>query len=694
MKKILLLLFIGVAIFCGCGIFVDPAATAKDFLHAIASRNFAKAYDLTWYYSPQRYSKEEFVAKYTSIFSGLQVSDITYSNEQLNDDGTQLTYTYDAVYHTKYGEFEGQYTMMLAITEEGYAVDYAPNLILPEMEFGDTIRVSTQNANRGEIFTQDHYVLAKNTYAYTVFLQVAEVENIDETSLGLSAYVDISAMDIVERYDYAKKNGYEVAIVKSFQQLDSALMEKITAIQGVAVDAQGMTPLRYYEENSAAAHLTGYATAAQKEDLEKLSMREGKPPAFVGRTGLEGEFNEELSEQRGILVALVDESGSVKRTLYEEQPKHGADVWLNIDGDLQERAYLALAQYVDETQGGCAVVLNADTGAVLCAASYPSFDPNKFTLGVAKDYWDSLMENKLTPLYSRFSQGRYPPGSTFKPFTIVPALDSGVITTNSVFPATERVVDRRWTPSFERNWYFPPITRKDPLTLEPTLENCMIVSDNIFFAYAMLKLGEDKLMDYLHKIGMDKPLDFALPLGKPNILNAEENLTRKMLADMGYGQGELLITPVQLAAMFTAFVNDGDILTPQLVNKISISRDGKEEILQEFGREVAVADVISASARKTLLPILKKVMEPGGTGSPSRVSGKTLAGKTGTAQLGGEQEIGWIVTFETEGQDRRLVLVMVDGPARLGATKFAIAKELMSYQNLPETPPDTTPNED
>lgn len=665
----------------GCGILADPSDTAEEFLELISLQKFDEAYDLTWIYSPIRYTKDEFVEKYKNIYSGLQIKSVEITDKSLHTVDSDLIYTYTAKYNTAYGEIRDDFEMSLKPTEEGYAVDYSPSLIFPEMDFGDTVKVTTQNAKRGEILTSDAYVLAQNSYAYTVYIKFDEVQDINKTALDLAVIVNVSASDILDKYDSAKEKEADFTVVKTYLDLDKETIDKIEQIEAVHVDNSNMTPIRNYPDKKMAAHITGYATQITKEDLENL-QEDSEIPLFFGRNGLEQSLNDELTEKSGTLAGIFDENNNLIRTLYEQPKKDGQTLVLNINNDLQERAYLSMVQYLKEGQSGAVVVLNGDTGAVLSLVSYPSFDPNSFTLGISEDEWKNLISKEsLNPMYSRFSQGLYPPGSTLKPFTIVPALDSGVITTITVFPSSERIIDNKWRPSFEKNWYFPAITRKNEPDGTANLRNCMTVSDNIFFAYAMLLLGEQPLLDYLEKISFDEPVPFELPLSKPNIINDEANMTRKMLADMGYGQGELLVTPVQLAAMFTAFMNEGDILTPRLVSEAFV-RNGNEVLSNTYSREVAVPDAISSSALNIILPDLINVMQEG-TGKSIKVPGKTLAGKTGTAEVGGDKirEVGWIVCFETEGEDRRLVLVMVDGPAQMGSTKFDVARELMSYKN-------------
>ena len=165
-------------------------------------------------------------------------------------------------------------------------------------------------------------------------------------------------------------------------------------------------------------------------------------------------------------------------------------------------------------------------------------------------------------------------------------------------------MDNKWRPD-EEGWYWDPITRVHKSGTPLKLENALVHSDNIYFAFAAMETGEEKFIDYLKKIGMEESVPFDLPVKSANLVTRE--LDRRLIADMGYGQGELLLTPLQVASMYTAFANEtGDMLQPILVEKLC-QTDGLEyNVTQEFNKTVWKENAVSDASVDILLPMLKR----------------------------------------------------------------------------------------
>ncbi len=264
-----------------------------------------------------------------------------------------------------------------------------------------------------------------------------------------------------------------------------------------------------------------------------------------------------------------------------------------------------------------------------------------------------------------------------KPFTAAAALQAGVLSVQTEF--TGEIIDNKWTPD-ESDWKYPPITRVDDSGSPLKMDNAMVNSDNIYFAFAALKLGQERFFDYLESIGMKSAASFDLPLKQANLVNPTSMVTRKLLADMGYGQGELLVTPLQLTAMYSAFANGkGDMMQPVLVQKICRIEGEDYKTLSERAAAEWVSGAVEKSSLRILAPMLEDVVQ-NGTGKPVRIRGVGIAGKTGTAEIGDDKsrEISWFAGYWTKGYYDRLVVVMVDVATKEGGVKFDIAKALLS----------------
>lgn len=279
-------------------------------------------------------------------------------------------------------------------------------------------------------------------------------------------------------------------------------------------------------------------------------------------------------------------------------------------------------------------------------------------------------------MYARCTKGLYPPGSVIKPFTIVPSLELGVLTPSTQFTGT--IVNNQWMPN-RSDWNSKPITRAGNSGSPLTLTNALIHSDNIYFAWAALKVGEENLVAYLKRIGFESEFDFDLDVGMSNITNEGTTIYPRMLADLGYGQAQMLMSPIQIASLYTAYANGtGDSVRPTLIQAVKQTQGTQYVTIKTLTPEVAVYDVFNENTYHIILPLMKRVITEG-TGRSAQTSGVTLAGKTGTAEVGTYiAEISWFAGFWVDGSYDRLVLVALESKEGQGSVKFTIAKALLT----------------
>ncbi|MGI5849401.1 MAG: penicillin-binding transpeptidase domain-containing protein [Christensenellales bacterium] len=662
----LLLCFFICLILCSC---IDSGLQIGDvtqYLNSFTAMDYEMMYSFT---APAvDIDKETFVQKYEAVFSGLGVTEIVINDLSGPDNNGVFSYT--ATYKTKeYGDFTNDYKLKAMFSDSGGAVLWDYSLIFPEMEKGSSVRVRTLKASRGEIFAADGSLLAKNAYADTIYMDTSKVQDITDVADAICPITGMTSIEIIDKFNSALEKGTKFVVLGAFfsDELTELQKQNVLLVPGLGIDDQQYTPIRNYPLGEKASHIIGYIGYGDNQTKREK----------VGVVGLEAAYEDQLCGQDGKIIFIEDRWGNNIRTLYEIPCEQGQDLRLTIDPSLQQKAYDALGTCLQQGQTGVAIVMDASTGYVEATVSYPSYDNNVFTFPVSEEIWQQLNSaDSDKPLVSRATQGLYPPGSVLKPFTAAVALDSKVITPETIFDG--KIVDNQWTPD-EEGWNWQSITRIDDSGTPLKLYNALVCSDNIYFAYIALKLGDEKFIEYLERIGMEQAVPFDLPIKKANAVNATTSMYRKLLADMGYGQGELLVTPVQLAAMYTAFANGtGDMYQPVLVQKICQTKGFDYNVLSEKQPSVWVEDVVSNSSLDILTPILKDVINSG-TGRPARIPGVDIAGKTGTAEIGNDKsrEISWFAGYWLNGYYDRLVIVMVDVAAGEGAVKFDIAKTLL-----------------
>ena len=694
MKKIVavLLIICILGTFASCDLFTQGAAQVGfEFVSAIVAGDYGAAYDCCYQNSQDIGTREEFVKRYENIFSALKITQVELNQREVEKFGEFYTMTYTLDFTSDLmGSFSYDYSADIMPDISGYSVEYDPSLILPYLESGDTVQVTTLKGNRGEIFAQDKVLLAQNSFAQTLYVQLDQVEDIASVIAQANGIVGFDTQKAQKACDAAAEQGQDLATLATFARdtLSDTQKTALCAIEGVHIDETSLTPMRYYPMQDAFAHLVGYVGSPTQEDLEADETL--KESDTIGKAGLEKIYDERLRGRDGLKIYVRNSAGKEKQVIYEKSAQDGEDITLSIDADLQNEAYTQLVLNLTETQSGCAIVLNYKTGEVETQVSCPSFDPNSLLFGISDELWEYLQSPEaMSPMFDRTTQAVYPPGSTFKPFSVVPALESGKITPETV-PQLD-IRDNSWIPDSSipnvDHWVYPSINRVEETLGEFNMINALKSSDNIFFAYTALITGIDDFFSYLDKIGIGEAPDYELPLKTSSYLNEDTEMDIQILATTGYGMGQLEITPMQLACMYTAFFNSGDILNPTVVKRMAQQQGDDYVTTYENTVSVFKEDIMTDETISTMKDAMRLVVT-NGTAYPVNIAGLDIIGKTGTATLAAEgensREVNWVVLMNRDEENPRLVLVMIDTKADEGDAKFAVARALIKPEGFSE----------
>jgi peptidoglycan glycosyltransferase len=391
-------------------------------------------------------------------------------------------------------------------------------------------------------------------------------------------------------------------------------------------------------------------------------------PLIFGNSNLEARYDSVLGGQ-----SVTGGWPSLQRRLLH-RPVEGYDLHLTINLGLQRLAAEALAD-----QRGAIVVLNPKTGAVLAMVSNPHADPAPLVFDpVAADWsaestrvvraWREITTNPTNPLLLRATQGLYPPGSIFKTVTAAAILDAGLATPDTRFEDKgELIVDSH---------RIRELNRPNPPKNEYTLAEAYRYSLNVVFAQLALKLGPEQMRDYAQRFGFDADIPFDLPVATSQVANSDDFLQRRTgLADTGYGQGELLVSPLHMAMLAATIANDGKMMQPHLVARIT-SKDGR--VLQQWKPAVWRTPINEATAR-TMRQLMVSVVEQG-LSSGARIPGILIGGKTGTAEIGADNTThAWFIAYGPEPDPRIAISVVVEEGGGGGKVAAPIAKRIMEY---------------
>lgn len=658
--KFSLILLLAVVLFA-CSKEETPEEAASRYIKAWNKQQFENMYEQLSSEAKDAIDKDAFIDRYKNIYDGIRLSKLevkpNFPEDKLSDKEDEVDVEYEITMNTIAGELHFSHVFKLVKEEtedeKRWAVAWNPSLIFPQLEDGDKVRVETLPAKRGEIIDRNGKGLAVNGKALDIGIVPERLPENETSSFEQLAEILQLPIEMIESKRNASwvQDGMFVPITTISK--DDPRLKKLLAIQGVTYLE---TDARIYPYKETTAHLTGYVQEINAEELKELKDKGYHEGDLIGKSGLEKVFEDQLRGKDGGRIYIVDEEGNEKEEIAKQEPVHGETIQLTIDLDLQKRIFSQL-----QNEQGTAAAIQPQTGEVLALVSAPSYDPNRFVLGMTTREWKTLNEDPLKPLLNRFAH-TYAPGSVIKPLTGAVALDANAIDKNTTFD----VKGLKW--QADKSWgdYF--VTRVADPKKPVDLATAMIYSDNIYFAQAALKTGEKQFLEGMQRFGFGESVPFEYPIKKSSITDEKTFKNEIELADSGYGQGKVEMSIVHLAAAYTAFLNDGNVLKPVLLK--TEAEKGKQ-----IWKERA-ANPESASYINDLL--VQVVHHPDGTGSGAKIAGTQIAGKTGTAELKkskdeNAEENGLFIAYDAKQQDL-LVAMLIENVKDRGGSKYVVTK--------------------
>lgn len=660
----------------------DPKPFLDNYVQLLNAYNFGACYALLAPDTQEAITLVDFTQRYQNIFDGIDFQGLTISYGDLTVEAGKrylqsATLTYSSALLDEFTQ-DVVFSLDYSDNDSTFYLNWTPAMIFTDLTSSTEVKLRTLRPARGEILDSEHNAYAINSYAESVYVQPSKIEDTSYTVTALASILGMTTVDVEKGLSSSAAVKYDSAVIKAYPPggISEATESALTTLPGVGVDRTSMTPIRYYPNGSFFAHSMGYTSAITAEELSKLDSSRYDISSYVGRTGLEAAYEDILCGTKGYSLDIYASDGQRLSTVARKEKVDGLDLEVTLDYDLQCRAEEMLEQLKEEGNAGAAVVLEPTTGEVLAISSFPDFDPNLFVLNSDPETLASYVAaDSNSPLYNRAVQGSYIPGSTVKPLIAAMALDDGVVDENYEF--TGEIIKKQWTP--KGYWPYPPITRVSNYSGPVNMSNAITKSDNIYFADVALKAGWEKLEPFLKMIGFDERIPFDLRVSKPGYLNSGNYENMQLLAATGYGQGELIISPLQMACIFSSLANNGDVMTPRLVRATRRMEGTDYAVVDEYSESVWKENVISDHALSTIVPMLRRVVEEG-SGRKIHINGLTICGKTGTAEIGSDKtrEIAWMIAFVENADYNRLVCVTLELPANYkGTIRYDLARELL-----------------
>ncbi|WP_046174456.1 penicillin-binding transpeptidase domain-containing protein [Domibacillus indicus] len=659
MKRFAFFLTIGTAavLLGGCGGPDAPEAELKEYITAWQEGDYNGMYAHFTDETKSAMTEKQFVEQYKKIMTDIEMDKLEVklpSEDDSKEDNEQtVRLPFSVNMETVAGpvSFEKEAVMKLEETEDGkeWLIDWDPAYLLPHYAEGDKVRIQALEAERGRIFDRNGSSLAVNGTAVEIGVNAGAVDETGKTALAAVLGIEKTFIDEQLSQSWVQ-DGYFVPL-KTAASSDEALIQKATAIKGVTTSSK---PVRVYPYGAAAAHLTGYTGEINAEELkENKGYEQGDQ---IGKRGLEQLFEKQLKETDGVQI-FIEKEKEEPVVIAKKEPKNGQDVSVTVDAEMQKTLF---EQY--KGSAGTASAVDPKTGDVLALVSSPSFDPNQFALGISGEKYAAFEKDPKQPLLNRFAAS-YSPGSTIKPITASVAMKAGKLNPSE----GKTITGLQWQK--DASWGNYRVTRVSESSAPVTLESAIVASDNIYFAMAALDTGAEQMKSGLQSFGFGEDNPFIYPLRDSQISNSGDFDSDILLADTGYGQGEVLTTMTHLANVYGAFLNNGNIMKPLL--------------LLEDESSVWKKEMVTAEQAALIKNGLRGVVERG-TARAANIDGLAISGKTGTAEIKAEQgttgkENGLFVSYDANNPSFVLAFLVEDA-AGAGGSKLAVQKAGAFYQ--------------
>ena len=548
--------------------------------------------------------------------------------------------------------------------------------------------------NRGLILDRNGAVLAHNYTAFTLEITPSKVGNLEQTINDLSALIEITAKDR-KRFKKLLDESHNFESLPIRTRLNDVEIARFSAnryrFPGMEIKAR---LFRHYPLGQIASHMVGYIGRITNADLDRLdaagNLANYRGSDHIGKAGLEQSYEKELHGTTGFAEVETDAGGRAVRTLSRTPPTSGNNLTLHVDLKLQQVAEKAFGNF-----RGALIAIEPKTGGVLAYLSKPGFDTNLFVDGIDTQNWDLLNNSPDKPMVNRAMHGQYPPGSTFKPFMALAALELNKRTEsygiNDPGFFTLPGNSHRY-----RDW---KVGGHGFVNLHKSL----VISCDTYYYGLAVDMGIDTIFNFISHFGFGKKTGIDIEGERTGLLPSTEWKMKRFkqkwyvgdTVSVGIGQGYNLATPLQLAVATATLANNGTQMRPQFVRQIENS---KTNVITPRPPEIVSTLPIKPENLTIVRNALIDVTRPGGTAArASAGTPYTIAGKTGTSQVisikQGEKYVesrvaerhrdhALFIAYAPADDPKIAVAVLVENAGHGGSIAAPIARAVFDYYLL------------
>ncbi|MCD3219628.1 PBP2a family beta-lactam-resistant peptidoglycan transpeptidase MecA1 [Mammaliicoccus sciuri] len=633
MKKLIIAIVI-VIIAVGSGVFFYASKDKKinETIDAIEDKNVKQVFKNSTYQSKNDNGEVEMTDRPIKIYDSLGVKDINIKDrdiKKISKNKKQVTAKYEL--QTNYGKINRDVKLNFIKEDKDWKLDWNQSAIIPGMKKNQSINIEPLKSERGKILDRNNVELATTGTAHEVGIVPNNVSTSDYKVIAEKLDLSESYIKQQTEQDWVKDDTF--VPLKTVQDMNQDLKNFVEKYHLTSQETES----REYPLEDATTHLLGYVGPINSEELKQKVFKGYKKGAIVGKKGIEKLYDKDLQNKDGYRVTIMDDQNKVIDTLIEKKKKDGKDIKLTIDARVQKSIYNNMK---DDYGSGTAI--HPQTGELLALVSTPSYDVYPFMNGMSDEDYKKLTEDDKEPLLNKF-QITTSPGSTQKILTAMIALNNKTLDGKTSY----KINGKGWQK--DKSWGDYNVTRYEVVNGDIDLKQAIESSDNIFFARVALELGSKKFEEGMKRLGVGEDIPSDYPFYNAQISN--KNLDNEiLLADSGYGQGEILINPVQILSIYSALENKGNVNAPHVL------KDTKNKVWKK--------NIISQENIKLLTDGMQQVVNKTHREDIYR-SYANLVGKSGTAELKmkqGEtgQQIGWFISYDKNNPNMMMAINVKD----------------------------------
>ena len=656
------LLITSMLISIGCSGINKAEKTFNSFTEKWVQADYSSMYEMLTTDSKEYITEEDFVSRYTNIFTAINANNLSFEidGKSIKEDDV-ITIPFKLNMNSITGDLSlTDYKLSLVKEDKEYKIKWDESLIFPNMIKDDKVRVSTTQAKRGNILDRNGKILAEDGIIYSVGIYPANFNksNIEAKVTEIANALDISEDNITTKLQANTNPEHFIPLVDILTTDPRINTLKNRDDDGILLKEKIG---RIYYGGEAFGRLIGYIGSITAEELEANSAKGYNDTSLIGKAGLEQVYEDTLRGEDAAEISI--ERGMEKITIASKEIKNGNDIKLSVDYDLQNKVYSEMSG-----EKGAATAVNPKTGEVIAMVSAPSYDSNTFTTYISKTQKAKWEENNHADEINRFNKS-YAPGSTMKLLTSIIGLENGVINPTEA----KDIQGLKWQK--DSSWGDYKVTRVIDPGKGVTLKDAANYSDNIYYAQVALDLGSEKFINGLKGFGIGEELTFEYPMEASQISNDGDLNKDILLADTGYGQGEVMVTPLHIALFYSTLSNEGNMMQPRLViSENPEAKVWKEGLISQNNLPILI-DAFTAS-----------VNDAGATLPDGAVPGHRVAGKSGTAEIKASQddangtENGWFVSTDPDSSKISISMI-IENVKNRGGSHVTIPKvrNVMEY---------------